>query len=282
MRVLTALTVFAVIFPAELPDKSLFASLVLGARLRPSWTWLGVSAAFVVHVLIAVAAGGLLTLLPHRVVTAVVMTLFAFGAGWMLFGDRGARRGHEECPTADLASAGPDETIATGQPLTGLDGPADELQRPAPATRAMSGAHRQQSLDPAGASSASAAAGRQQAELAARVDRAEQAPQEGGANHAQPRPGLGFGRTFLTAFGVIFVGEWGDVTQIATANLAAKYGDPLSVGVGAAMALCAVAGLAVVVGRGLLRWISVRMMRRVAGTILAVLALISLAQLVRG
>jgi len=35
INVVTVLTVFAVVFPAELPDKSLFASLVLGTRFRP-------------------------------------------------------------------------------------------------------------------------------------------------------------------------------------------------------------------------------------------------------
>lgn len=48
-------TVFAVVFIAELPDKSLFASLVLGTRYKARWVWVGVSAAFVVHVVIAVA-----------------------------------------------------------------------------------------------------------------------------------------------------------------------------------------------------------------------------------
>ena len=53
-------TVFAVTFVAELPDKSLFASLVLGTRYRPAHVWLGVAAAFAVHVGVAVTAGGLL------------------------------------------------------------------------------------------------------------------------------------------------------------------------------------------------------------------------------
>src|SRR4051812_47255925 len=80
----TALLTFVVIFPAELPDKSMFASLVLGARFRVLPVWLGVSAAFVVHVVIAVAAGGLLTLLPEDVVGIVVMLLFALGAFLLL------------------------------------------------------------------------------------------------------------------------------------------------------------------------------------------------------
>src|SRR5579871_2375020 len=46
-------TVFAVIFPAELPDKTALASLVLGSRYRPSWVFTGVAAAFAVHAALA-------------------------------------------------------------------------------------------------------------------------------------------------------------------------------------------------------------------------------------
>ena len=75
----TALLTFAVIFPAELPDKSLMASLVLGTRYRSLPVWLGATSAFTVHVVIAVAAGGLLRLLPSTVVEVVVTVLFAVG-----------------------------------------------------------------------------------------------------------------------------------------------------------------------------------------------------------
>jgi len=57
-----------VIFVAELPDKSLFASLVLGTRYRARWVWIGVTAAFAVHVVKAVAAGWVLDVLPRRLV----------------------------------------------------------------------------------------------------------------------------------------------------------------------------------------------------------------------
>ena len=76
--------VAGVIFLAELPDKSLFATLVLGTRYRASWVWLGVATAFTVHVGIAVAAGGALALLPHRWVEAVVAALFLIGAALVL------------------------------------------------------------------------------------------------------------------------------------------------------------------------------------------------------
>src|SRR5260221_8132070 len=76
-------TAFALTFLAELPDKSMFASLVLGTRYRPSWVWAGAAGAFAVHMGIAVTAGRLLTLLPHRVVDAVVAGLFLAGSAYL-------------------------------------------------------------------------------------------------------------------------------------------------------------------------------------------------------
>jgi putative Ca2+/H+ antiporter (TMEM165/GDT1 family) len=49
---------FGVIFLAELPDKTALASLMLGTRYRGSYVFAGVAAAFAVHVVLAVAAGG--------------------------------------------------------------------------------------------------------------------------------------------------------------------------------------------------------------------------------
>ena len=51
-------------------------------------------------------------------------------------------------------------------------------------------------------------------------------------------------RVMVTAFLVIFLAEWGDLTQILTANLAAHYHDPLSV----APVLCSLCG----------RWLALR------------------------
>ena len=85
---LLLLTVFGVTFVAELPDKSLFASLVLGTRYRPAYVWLGVAAAFAVHVGLSVTAGGLLTLAPRSVVDFVSAALFLGGAVWMVWSGR--------------------------------------------------------------------------------------------------------------------------------------------------------------------------------------------------
>lgn len=74
------ITTFFVILPVELPDKTLVATLVLSTRYRPVPVLVGVSAAFFVQCVIAVTAGGLLTLLPHRLVLGLVAVLFAAGA----------------------------------------------------------------------------------------------------------------------------------------------------------------------------------------------------------
>lgn len=82
-------------------------------------------------------------------------------------------------------------------------------------------------------------------------------------------PGLG---PLPAAFVVIFVAEWGDLTQVLTAGLAARTHAPLSVAVGAVAALWAVAALAVVGGRLLVRVVSVGTVRRATGVIMLGLA----------
>ena len=79
-------------------------------------------------------------------------------------------------------------------------------------------------------------------------------------------------RVVTTAFLVIFIAEWGDLTQILTANLAAHYNAPLSVGLGSVLGTCSVAGLAVGSGDRLLRWFPIRAVRLVTAGVLVVLA----------
>ncbi|MDX6222954.1 MAG: Ca2+/H+ antiporter, family [Frankiales bacterium] len=192
-------TVAAVIFLAELPDKSMFASLVLGTRYRAGYVWLGVATAFLVHVVIAVAAGGVLHLLPQRLVETIVAVLFLVGAALVLFGDEDA-----------------DESEAVVEVATDL-----------------------------------------------------------------PASAPGFWRVFLTSFTVVFVGEWGDITQIVTANYAAKY-DPLTVGIGATAGLWLVSGLGVSVGARLLRYVSMTLMKRVTALILAIFGVITTVAAIKG
>jgi Ca2+/H+ antiporter, TMEM165/GDT1 family len=79
--------VFGTVFVAELPDNSGLASFVLGTRYRPAWVLVGAAAAFAVHVVLAVTAGSLLGLLPHRIVQFAVAAVFLAGAVLVLRGD---------------------------------------------------------------------------------------------------------------------------------------------------------------------------------------------------
>jgi putative Ca2+/H+ antiporter (TMEM165/GDT1 family) len=182
------LTTFAVVFPAELPDKTALASLMLASTYRrPGAVWLGGAGAFFLQCLLAVAAGQVLALLPRRVVAGVAAVLFAAGAVL-------AFRGASEEPDAGV------------------------------------------------------------------------------------RPPVAGRRVVGVAFGVLFLAEWGDFTQLATASLSSRYEAPISVFLGAWLALCTVCGLAVVLGRGLLRVVPLRVVRRVGGCVFAVVAVASAVQ----
>lgn len=85
MNLAVVATVFAIIAVAELPDKTMIAMLVMGSRGRPFPLWIGAVAAFAVHCTIAVLAGRILLLLPHRWVEGIVTLLFAAGAAYLLF-----------------------------------------------------------------------------------------------------------------------------------------------------------------------------------------------------
>ena len=193
---LLLVTVFAVTFVAELPDKSLFASLVLGTRYRPAYVWLGVAAAFALHVALSLGAGGLLTLAPKSVIDFVTAGLFLGGAIWML-----------RSASDDENEPGPD---------------------------------------------------------AARM--------------GAPPPGLL--QVFTTSFTVVFIGEWGDITQITTANFVARYNDPLIIGVAALAALSTVSALAVFGGAKLLQRVPMRWVRLVGAVALTGLGIYSLVKAV--
>lgn len=184
--------VFGVIFLAELPDKTALASLVLGTRYRASYVFCGVAAAFVVHVALAIAAGSLLTLLPHRLLQAIVGVLFLGGAVMLL-------RTHDE----------EEEKVRD---------PADQT----------------------------------------------------------------FWKVAGAGFMLILVAEFGDLTQIMTANLAARYDDPVSVAIGAVLGLWAVAAIGVFGGRMLMKKVPLRLITRVAAGAMVVLAGVSLYEAIAG
>ncbi len=197
MPVGVVLTVFVLISLAELPDKTMIANVIMGSRNRPVLVWAGASAAFFVHMVIAVAAGQALHLLPHFWIELVTTVLFAAGAAYLLFVPENAEEERGE-PTGDALTA---------------------------------------------------------------------------------RNGL---RVAGTAFGVIFIGEFGDLTQILTANLAARYHDPVAVFVGAIAALVAVAALGAFGGRALLRVLPLSVIRKAGGVVLLGFTAYGVVQLVRG
>jgi putative Ca2+/H+ antiporter (TMEM165/GDT1 family) len=186
-----AAATFILILPAELPDKTLVATLVLATRYRPWPVWIGVSSAFVVQSAVAVIAGGLLAQLPRTPVLAVTAALFATGS-FLLF------RQTDEDPESEAA----------------------EVKRTPPA------------------------------EHSAR-------------------------RIAFVSFGVLFAAEWGDLSQLLTAGLAARYDDPLGVFIGSWLALALVAAIAVVAGRSLLRVIPVMLVRRIAAVLFAALSIVT-------
>jgi putative Ca2+/H+ antiporter (TMEM165/GDT1 family) len=79
-----------------------------------------------------------------------------------------------------------------------------------------------------------------------------------------------------TSFAVVFLAEFGDLTQILIANLAARYRDPVSVFVGAAIAFILIAGVGVAAGRTLLRIVPLAAIRRISGLAMAGLGIWSL------
>jgi putative Ca2+/H+ antiporter (TMEM165/GDT1 family) len=198
LRVL--LTVFALILPAELPDKTMVATLVLSTRFRADAVWLGTVAGFVVQSGVAVLAGGAVSLLPSVLVHAIAAALFLVGAVLLLRHDpnRGAAEEEQEIE-AEIA------TVA------------------APSFR----------------------------------------------------------RAAVTSFAIIFAAEWGDLTQILTANLAAKYGAPLEVFVGSLLALALVAAVGVIGGRALLRVVPLRVISRLAAALFFAMAVVTVVEAVR-
>jgi putative Ca2+/H+ antiporter (TMEM165/GDT1 family) len=213
LDVAAAATTFLLILPAELPDKTFVATLVLASRFPHRPVWIGVSLAFLVQCTVAVVAGGLLSLLPARLVSGAAAVLFAFGAVIMLRGAVSSRREAR----AELQAAEDEE--------------------------------------------------------AAEIDR-RLGPVRAGE-------GMSSVRVAATAFTVLFIAEWGDLSQLLTAAQAARTGEPLSVLLGAWLALVLVAAAAVALGGWLSRKVDLHRVRFVSAGVLAVLALVALVEAIR-
>jgi len=97
------------------------------------------------------------------------------------------------------------------------------------------------------------------------------------AERARPVHGV---RAVGASFLVLFAAEWGDLSQLLTLSLVARYEAPFSVFVGALGALLTVSALAVLVGRSLLRWIPIHVLHYLGATVCLVLAALTTIELV--
>ena len=186
MSLTAAAATFVAVLPAELPDKTILACLILSSRYRPSVVFGGAATAFLAQVVIAVAAGGALSLLPHHLVEACAAGVFVVGAALLL------------------------------------------MQR----------------------------------------EKQDEQDEDSGRDGAR----TGFWPVFGTAFAVVFLAEFGDLTQFMTISLAARFHDPVSVGIGATLALWVAAGCAVTLGWRLLKVIPMQWLTRGAAVVMLALA----------
>ncbi|HVY10384.1 MAG TPA: TMEM165/GDT1 family protein [Mycobacteriales bacterium] len=193
MSIAVIATVFALIVPAELPDKTFVATLVLATRYRALPVFVGAALGLAVQALIAVAAGSAVAQLPKTPVRAVSAAIFALGAVLMF--------------------------------------------------RSVE--------DP----------------------RTEEREVESEISDLPAEPSVW--RVTTTTFVVLFLAEWGDLTQLLTASLSAKYDAPFAVFTGSALGLIAVGGLAVTGGKALLRVLPLLWIRRIAAIAFAVVAILT-------
>ena len=115
-----------------------------------------------------------------------------------------------------------------------------------------------------------------------REARSADADEDQGAEFAERADSSAHGlRVVGTSFLVLFAAEWGDLSQLLTISLVARYDDPVSVFVGAWGALLAVSGLAVVVGRVLLRHVRLSVLHYVGAGVCLLMAGLTVWELTR-
>ncbi len=83
-----------------------------------------------------------------------------------------------------------------------------------------------------------------------------------------------------TSFLVLFAAEWGDLSQLLTAGMSARFDAPVEVFVGSFAALVAVSGIAVLAGRTLLKYVKLSLIQTIGGLVCAALALYTTYQTV--
>lgn len=86
-------------------------------------------------------------------------------------------------------------------------------------------------------------------------------------------------RAVLASFLVLFAAEWGDLSQLLTISLVGRFHQPVSVFVGAWVALLVVSGLACVMGRVLLRYVKLSVIHYVGAAVCLVLAAVTVYEL---
>jgi putative Ca2+/H+ antiporter (TMEM165/GDT1 family) len=93
--------------------------------------------------------------------------------------------------------------------------------------------------------------------------------EEYAAKAAEPKTFL---KAAVASFVVLFAAEWGDLSQLLTINMMARYDDHVSVFLGAWAALLTVSGLAVLVGRVLLRYMRLSLLHYIGSAVCLLLA----------
>ncbi len=81
------------------------------------------------------------------------------------------------------------------------------------------------------------------------------------------------------SFGVLFLAEWGDLSQLLTASMVLQFKEPVSVFLGAFLALATVSALGALIGRALLARVKLATIRRVGGGVCLVLAALTVLQI---
>lgn len=98
------LTAFGVVFLAELPDKTMFATLLLATRYpRKSAVWLGVASAYTMHVVVASLLGTVISRLPTEPLRYVIGAIFVVAGGYLLWSSRRKSEVVEEAGTTETA-----------------------------------------------------------------------------------------------------------------------------------------------------------------------------------
>ena len=186
-----ALTVFSVIFVAELPDKTAFATVVMATQHNAWGIFVGAAGAFVVQSIVAVSLGTMLHRLPARPVHMVAGALFFVFAVLM---------------------------------------------------------------------------------WRKNVDEEEQEEKHALEGH----PNGSFLKATVMSFGVIFLAEWGDLTQLATATFSAKYREPLTIFASATLALWIVTALTATIGHHAKKVLPQKLFQKIAAAAFAVVGAILL------